>query len=88
MFDTTTDICIYLRSYSYGKLYTSIYSLWCLVPSWNIPQDDGHGKRASIFPYPYTISLVVEALPFYLYFFHACTPLTYPSIWQLVFLTY
>ena len=42
--------------------YLSIF-FWCFVPSGNIPQGDGHGRRASTSPYPYTPSLLVQTPP-------------------------
>ena len=38
-----------------------------------------HGRRAFTSPYPYTPSLLVQALLFYQHIFHTCTLLSYPS---------
>ena len=62
------------------------YSFWCLVPSRNVPQGEGHGRKASISLYPNFPSFLVQFLSLNQQLFHACTYSPYPSILQLAFL--
>ena len=43
----------------------SIYRFWRLIPSRNVPQGDGHSRRAFSSPYSNITSLVVQALLLY-----------------------
>ena len=66
---------VYLITYIIVFLYSSIYILWRLVPSGNVPQ----GMATAEEPPPLLFSLLVESLPLYQHLFHACTPPILPA---------
>ena len=47
-----------------------------------------HNIRSSASPYPYTLYLLVQSFFIYQHFFYTYTPLPYPSIFQVTFLSY
>lgn len=53
-----------------------------------LPQRDGHSRRASNFPYPNISSLLVQATLFHQCLFHSWTPLPYLSIFHVANLSY
>ena len=69
------------------KCYSTIYSFWLLVPSGNVAQEDGYGRRVSTSSYPHTPSLFIQSL-LYKYLFHVCTPSPYPSIFSILQLSF